>query len=200
MIKTSHHLLLAGLAAVGLAVAGAGSFAVGQSVGRSSAPAVDTAPVLLAQVDAAPTEGPPPAAVAPSSADAPAAPTTETAPIEPPDPIAAPVEAWTWARAVWQRGGWQFAVCLVWLVAVVITRRMRPADTNGDGRPDPVGWHGRTWSIAVGVLAVAGPAAAVALGAEGAGWQGVLVGVPVLIAAVMDAANPQRGAAAKAVA
>jgi hypothetical protein len=129
----------------------------------------------------------------------PAAATVGVEPTQPsilaPDPVDDPGSAWTLGRITWQRGGWQFAIVLCWVLSAFVVKRMEPGDEDHDGRPDAVGWKGKTWAIAFGLLAVLGPAAAVALGAPGAAWAGVLPGVPVLIAAVMDVANPKRGAA-----
>jgi hypothetical protein len=145
-----------------------------------------------ALVDAGPGAGPAAAGVG-------VEPTQPSILPEPPDPLADPGSAWTLGRLTWQRGGWQFAVVMCWVLSAFVVKRLEPKDGDGDGKPDAVGWKGKAWAIGFGLLAVLGPAAAVALGAPGAAWVGVLPGIPVLIASVMDAVNPKRGAA-KAVA
>lgn len=196
-MRTIKIMCLALAAVLGIAGIGAGLIAAGYQYGYTevayASPTEEQVLLAQAELDAGPGPGPAAASVG-------AEPTQPSILPEPPDPIADPGSAWTLGRTVWQRGGWQFAIVLVWVLAALVVRRMEPKDSDGDGKPDPVGWKGKTWAIAFGLLAVLGPAAAVALGAPGAAWAGVLPGIPVLIAAVMDVANPKRGDAVKAAA
>jgi hypothetical protein len=189
-MRTFKIGILSLLTVLGLAGAGAGLYSVGYELGYNEVAYADPGPELIAQalLDAGTEPGPGPAAAA-----------VGVEPVQPsivaPDPIESPQSAIDLGRTVWQRGGWQFAVVLCWVLSAFVVKRLEPKDGDGDGKPDPVGWKGKTWAIAFGLLAVLGPAAAVALGAPGAAWAGVLPGIPVLIAAVMDVANPKRGAA-----
>ena len=114
---------------------------------------------------------------------------------EPPDLVDRTSESIDLAKTVWQRGGWQFAVVMLWLIAAAFYKRMEPADKDGDGKPDLTGWRGRTWAVTGAALMLLGPLAALAMGADGAAWSGVLVAVPPALAALLVPFNPVRGAA-----
>ena len=133
---------------------------------------------------------------APSLIDAGALDGSAIAPAETPkapDPIDQPRETTSMLKEYWQRGGWQFTVIAAWLIAAFFHKRLEPEDEDGDGKPDPHGWKGRTWAISGALLLVLVPLAAMVMKLEGASLSVVAAAVPTAIVALMSASNPKKG-------
>lgn len=110
------------------------------------------------------------------------------------DPIERPAAALSEVKKFWNIGGFQFVVFVLLMLASAINMRMKPADTDGDGHPDPVGWRGKTWAITGAVVMVATPLLAVLIGEFDATWNAVGIGVVSAFGLLMTNINPKRGA------
>lgn len=110
-----------------------------------------------------------------------------------PDATAEPGEALTTVRQFWSYGVWQGIVAILLIMAAAVVRRMEPKDIDGDGKPDPVGWRGWTWTIAGGLLMVGVPLLSIGIGVAGATWNAVGIGLVGALALAINNRNPVRG-------
>jgi hypothetical protein len=199
-VKPIKFAIIAALACVGLAGAGTQLVAAGEAQGRDLIAQGDPPPLPDAFTDAARDRGD--VATAPPAVEPLPVPCIDPdglkapLPCGPvPDVLEQPAEAFSLVRTFFGDGYFVGAVVLLLVLASAVYVRMRPADKDGDGKPDPEGWRGRTWVISGAVLLVGGALLAKLTGVGGARWGAVRAAAGAAAALLLPNLNPKRGAA-----